>query len=558
MCCGCVWFAVVTQAHFWYALSSMKKLFFDTRTLDAACRSRYGLTEEIMMENAAAALEQSIRSFSPDGGRALHVFILCGSGNNGADGYALLRRLSGSCALTAVSVQEPKSALCVAQAERAQKAAVTILPPAASCKALEALEEAEAQSFSSGQPPVQLVFVDCVFGSGFHGELDDSIQELFQKIEQIAARSDAHCYRLACDVPTGVRADGTVAAGAFCADCTVTMGAEKLSLYSDAAKDCVGTVVTADLGVSRALFEATEPPCAQLLERSDCALPTRTRKNSHKGQFGHVAVAAGEKIGAACIAGTAALRFGAGLVTLVSLTGASDFSAISPELMSARTLPEKTTALALGMGLGRAVPALPSASAAPPAPVATSTPTPAQPYCDWLLAHPAVPAVIDADALYAPELPALLSRRAAGIVLTPHAKEFIALLENCGCASSTAAPRSCEEALSRRPELMEAFCRSYPGAVLLVKGANVMIGQYDGSSMHLYVNPFGSAALSKAGSGDVLAGLIAALLAQGYTPLSACISGSLAHALSSRRVAGTYSLTPLTLIDAVAALELSV
>ena len=160
-----------------------------------------------------------------------------------------------------------------------------------------------------------------------------------------------------------------------------------------------------------------------------------------------------------------------------------------------------------------------------------------------------IPCVIDADAVYDKSIASFLRERASGIVLTPHPKELQVLLRNCGLGDHTVA-----ECLDNRPTLIESFCRAFPGCVLLVKGANPMIGHYDGASFRLFVNPLGKNCLAKAGSGDVLAGLIAALLAQGYAPLDATINGSLAHALASRQFKNDFSLTPLALIDAVAAL----
>lgn len=552
----------------------MKSLFTDTRILDAACREQYGLTEEIMMENAAAALEEAVmKSAGKMPASSVRVLVLCGSGNNGADGYALLRRLAGKIAVWALVAAAGKSPLCQKQAERARRLGVPLVDAADAGNAgFEATADADSSFPCSGG----LIVVDCIFGSGFHGELPSGVKKLLAQVE-LAARSAEQAFFIACDVPTGLCQDGGVAAGSFRADLTVTMGAEKLCLYSDAAKDLTGKILVADLGLSRPVFEGSLPldkggaPAAYRLEKEDLRLPVRTRQNSHKGLFGHVAVVSGEKGGAACIAGEAALHFGAGLVTLVrfpraeAVYGPLSRQALSPELMWAGDFPQKTGAVALGMGLGRAL-ALSADAAAGSNAVAAASFAGAESYFRWLLDHPAIPAVIDADALYEKSLSQLLQRRPQGLVLTPHAKEFAALLENCldaGAFSSL----PLEGILQQRPALMAAFCRTYPGVVLLVKGANVMIGvcpaadssssvgQAADSQLQLYVNPYGSPALSKAGSGDVLSGLIAALLAQGYRPLDAAISGSLAHALASRKVEGSYSLTPRTLIEKVACLE---
>ena len=513
----------------------MQSLFSDTRILDKAARERYGLTEELMMENAAAALERAvIQSLlqraepSAQAGKPMageqRVVVLCGSGNNGADGYALSRRLAGFGASgtmpivpVIVAVSEPKSDLCKLQAERAKKCGVECIPADAVCTE----SEKNNAVFESAA-----VIVDCIFGSGFHGDLDEKTARL------CVLANDSSAMRIACDVPTGLREDGTISSGAFCADCTVTMGALKCSLYSDAAKDVVGPIICENLGVSRALFEA-EPAAAFLLEESDLVLPHREKNVVNKGSFGHAAVASGEKIGTSCIAGEAALHFGAGLVSLVRLGTPfekAELPQVTPELMTASDFPANTTAVALGMGLGRADEVV-------------------QPYLDWLSAHKNIPCVIDADACFCSGLAAFLHARAERTVLTPHPKEFQFLLQNVGLGDYTI-----DDCVNRRPALVEKFCRAFPQAVLLVKGANPMIGTFDGERFYLFVNPLGTNALAKAGSGDVLAGLISALLAQGRTALDATIHGSIAHALASRKCKSDYSLTPLALIAATAEL----
>ena len=108
-----------------------------------------------------------------------------------------------------------------------------------------------------------------------------------------------------------------------------------------------------------------------------------------------------------------------------------------------------------------------------------------------------------------------------------------------------------EEVVENRFELVKKFCDYYKNVVLILKGANVLIGNYsyDKSSVQIYINSFGTAALSKAGSGDVLCGLAGALLAQKRGALDSAVSASLAHALASRKVKNNFALTPRSLIE---------
>ena len=258
----------------------------------------------------------------------------------------------------------------------------------------------------------------------------------------------------------------------------------------------------------------------RLLQESDLRLPIRVVQNVNKGSFGHVSVVMGEKPGAGIIAASAASAFGAGLVTLVC----PGRPVCCPyELMDSPVPPAATNALALGMGLG-----VPSAVV-----------------LAWLDAHPDVACVFDADILKYKGIKELILRRKK-VVLTPHPKEFATLLGLCGLGEYDV-----PYIAGHRFELARRFCATFPQAVLLLKGANCFIAQ----GVKVSVNTLGSSCLAKGGSGDVLAGLVAALLAQGYGAYDAAVSGSLAHALASRRVKCSYGMTPFELIEKVKELE---
>lgn len=466
-----------------------------------------------MMENAAAALEKECAAHVFDS-RSLYlarplVLILAGGGNNGADGYALARRMvSHDCAVYVCQVMPEKSSMCMIQKERAEKCGVHFI------SFYDLDEFLENKTFDLR------VIVDCIFGSGFHGQLPAEAEAVIQQVNKEI------CFKLACDIPSGLDGEGNSSGTVFNADCTVTMGALKLALFSDEAKDRCGKILKCNLGVAANNFEPEECD-AFLLEECDMKLPFRSRQNVNKGSFGHTAVVAGNKKGAPLIAAQAALNFGSGLVTV---TGEGmDSSDIPFEIMSSPQLPENTTAVAVGMGLGD---------------------SPA--FLEEILDRK-IPCVLDADILYRKELPAFLeAATAAGIplVLTPHPKEFAGLLKACSLGDFTT-----QEAVRRRYELAELFCKKYPGAVLLVKGANSLICQKNArGEFKMYLNASGTSALAKGGSGDVLAGMAAALLAQGSHALGAAIHASLAHSIAGSTFKDSFALTPMKLINAVAAL----
>jgi len=493
----------------------MLKLYSDTKKLDASCRTSYGLTEEIMMENAAMALERAVRnpSINKDKANAFQkILILCGSGNNGADGYTLARRIRFDYDVTVIQFSQPKSDLCKIQADRAEKCGVRFV---------------KREDVSFYDLRFTDVIVDCIYGSGFHGDLDE------KTYNSLMDMNSCECLKIACDLPTGLREDGTLAQGAFSADLTVTMGALKSCLYSDFAKDFTGEVICAELGINSRLYENSTNSSllqASLLEKSDLHLPHRNFYNVNKASFGHVAIPSGDKWGAAVIAASASLRFGAGLVTVVQ-KNTKKVPENFPELMISSEIPEKTTAMAFGMGLGRSNSAV-------------------QPYFDYLLQNSSIKCVIDADACYASGLKDFLAKKEKGAVLTPHPKEFQAILKNCDLGDY-----SVEEIIVQRFELVEKFCRKFPKKTLLLKGANPLIGYYDGHKYKAFVNPLGSPCLAKAGSGDVLSGMIAALLSQKQKSIEAAITASIAHALASQKIKCDYAMTPFDLIGKLSELE---
>ena len=593
----------------------MEKLFEDTRLLDNVAREKLGLSDDVMMENAAAALENRVKY--DVGSVAPKTLIVCGSGDNGGDGYALSRRIP-NCIVW--SVKPPKSPSCIRQKNRAEKVGIRIFSGDV------ALFKSEFGFDTVGDKPCDDtteifgkfdVVIDCIFGSGFHGEPDESIAEVIRFLNGLKV------FRIACDVPSCLScADASQRDDIFKANTTVTMGALKKILYAEYSKDFVGIVYCTNLGVTRSVFESLAEPSQDvatlqksatveqrasetsivhaeiasaefntdivqsvpteswLLEKNDFAAPNRKKECVHKGTYGHGVILMGEKHGAGIIAGEACFAYGAGLVTLVPCEKAMWENAAespdimcSPNLMTSTELPKNTTAIALGMGLGRGETAMKSAQARLEQ-----------------LAKLSVSCVLDADIFYVESLPKFLAENCGKkqIVLTPHPKEFLSLLKICGLLPESAQkatladmqpektvpveaqkgrsdpPESCCEpsetlltksmdvnyVIKNRESLSAAFCKKYPGVVLLVKGATPLISTMRGGKIQQFVNPHGKNCLAKGGSGDVLSGLICALLAQGYSALNAAIQGSLAHSLASQRITTDYGMTPFMLIEA--------
>lgn len=489
----------------------MQNIFLDSRKLDRYAREHFFLTEDSMIENVSAALEREISShLFHESGRYISrpcVLILAGPGNNGADGYALARRIvSRDVSVAVCCVREPETESARLQRRRAESLGVLILNPC------------ELDSFAEEKSFDIAAVVDCIYGAGFHLPLDEVPAAV------ISCANNIEAFKAACDVPSGLDAlgnGGTV----FRSDVTVCAGALKLSLFSDKAKDFCGRIAVCSLGISRSGFEAAFQADAFLLEKSEMKLPFRTAPNVHKGSFGHVAVVCGEKRGAAELASSAAFGFGAGLVTLAG----TDHSSLM-HIMASMEIPEKANAVVLGCGLGRTGSAAVSG-------------------LKFLSERKKTACVLDADIFYYKEIRGFLeSRNSAETVLTPHPKEFSVLLEQCGLGAYSA-----EETVEKRIELVKKFCSQYRNCVLLLKGSVTVIGMWKKSENRpaVYFNPYGTASLAKGGTGDVLSGLIASLLAQGYDGMNAAVTASLAHSFASREFRNSFSLTPQGLIEKI-------
>lgn len=512
----------------------MKSVYIDSSVPEKTAKSKFGFPEFIMMENAAAALEKEVRSvfgtlnLSED---SKSVLILSGTGNNGGDGYALARRLCGSLPVTVYSAGEPKTREAAMQKSMADSCGVKITDSVD-----EALFELKK---------INGVIIDCLYGTGFHGTLNETAEKI------IEAANDCNAYRIACDIPSGIDRNGIVACVgngkklAFCAGTTVTMGALKTALFSDVAKDFCGKIVVAELGLSSEKFCSCADPDAFLLEKDDIKLPFRTKKSAHKGDFGHAVFVMGEKAGAAVIAGTAALSFGAGLVTELDSGLCGTNFMMNPELMISDFMPERASAVLLGSGLGRSEKSF----------------AVAERVFEKVCKMKNISLVLDADFFYYEKIKDVLERLnsipGSRVILTPHPKELHELLRRSSVIDPvdsksakhiTGRPRDSEITVSdvctHRFEYARQFAQKFPNLVLVSKGAD----SYICAGKNCFICDRGTSALAKAGSGDVLAGLCTALLAQGYSALEAAKTAVFAHAEAVHGLERNYECTPLKLV----------
>jgi NAD(P)H-hydrate epimerase len=452
------------------------------RAFDAHAINVLGVPGYALMQRAGEASLNALRSRWPT---ALHIAIVCGGGNNGGDGYVLARyaRAAG-LAVSLFAVVDP--ALLKGDARRAADDFLA--------------GGGHAQPFSAAALGSAEVLVDALLGTGARAPLAPEM------LSVIGAMNRSGLPILALDLPSGLDGDRGIAQGdAVRADTTITFVAPKCGLYLGSGPEYAGRVLCDSLEVTLPDGKAGEP-MLERIEESELAraLPRRNRI-ANKGDFGRVLVIAGARgmAGAARLAGEAALRCGAGLVTVA--TAQENVAAIvggRPELIcfganSANDLEKalvSCTVVAVGPGLG--------------------TDAWSRALLDAALGS-GKSLVIDADGLNMIAAAAL--KVPASAILTPHPGEAARLL---GCSTSEV---QADRTVALR-RLVEKF-----GAVIVLKGAGTLVGA-PGRTSALCTR--GNPGMAAPGMGDVLTGAIAALLAQCRDPLLAAHAGVIAHALA--------------------------
>jgi ADP-dependent NAD(P)H-hydrate dehydratase / NAD(P)H-hydrate epimerase len=481
------------------------------RAADEQAVARLGIPSLLLMENAGRGVAELLLT-GPATRRQGPVVIVCGGGANGGDGFVVARHLAHRGG-------EVRVLLCVPRTRISGDAAI----------ALSALEGMGGVPIDDGswwaEPSVwatplaqAAVVVDAVFGIG----LRDDVTGV--PAAAIAGMNAAAGYKVAVDIPSGMDADSGRTRGiVFRADLTATMGARKLGLVLDADAP-VGRIEIVDLGVPIVPPPELGPFCHWI--DGPALLPDIPRRGvtAHKGSAGHLLVIAGSegKTGAALLAGRTALRAGVGLVTLASTAaGQTALDAKAVEIMTARytdtddadprTSGAALAALAIGKGAVAIGPGIPTG---PNMGVVVRE----------LASRLPVPMVLDADALnlLGTDIVRVFKMAQAPRILTPHPGEMARL------TGSTIAEVQGDRLAAAR----QLAARTT--SVVVLKGARTVVAAPDGTA---FVNGTACGALATAGTGDVLTGLIGALLAQGMEPLGAARAGVFIHGAAGEAVA---------------------
>lgn len=467
----------------------------EAAALDRASQAR-GVSTATLMENAGREVARAATAVAGGiyGSRAV---VVCGKGNNGGDGLVAARHLARwGARVTVLMLEVPEDLREPADLNFARLGETDVRVRPFS-RSLLARELARAD-----------VAIDAIFGTGFRGFPEDDHAAAIDGLNVGGAPV------VAVDIPSGVNGEtGAVEGEAVWADVTVTFGAAKVGVILLPGAERAGIVEVVDIGFPPDLLEAD----LWLMEEADVAalLPTRAIE-THKRETGVALLVGGSRLmtGAVCLAAAAASRVGAGLVQVAvpegilpvvqSLVREATFLPL-PETAAGTVAPEATAvlaellaaadALALGPGMTRDL-----ATAGWVRETVATTP---------------VPTVLDADGLnaFAGRAAELASRR-ADLVLTPHTGEFARL------AGGTAR----EVAADRVGHVRELAATTQ--ATVLLKGTRTLVGTPEG---HVRVNPTGGPYLATGGTGDVLTGAIAGLLARGLPPVDAASVAAYLH-----------------------------
>lgn len=477
------------------------------REFDRRASEEFGVPSIVLMENAGRSVFEAVRDALGDLAD-MRVTIVAGRGNNGGDGFVVARHLREAGTRVSVfllgSPEEVKGDART-NLDMLLESGVAVTSVKSSDDITVALSDGHA-------------VVDAVFGTGLRGEVTGLPADVIRAIN--AAGKPV----VAVDIPSGMDADtGEILGVCVDADCTVTFALPKIGLLTYPGAACVGDLTVADIGIPKCLYEEIT---VELVDDGMVAskLPDRP-PDAHKGTFGTAVVIAGSLglTGAAAMASEAALRAGAGLSTLgcpaglwnvmaaklteVMTRGLPDggSGAISSDaLYEALELVDKGDSVVLGCGLGTHADTIE--------------------FVHRLVKLVHKPMIIDADGLNALAQDAgILEGEHGDLVLTPHPGEMSRLL-----GTSTQAVQS-----NRMDVVREAASRFR--CVVVLKGARTLIADPSG---RVFVNPTGGPGLATGGTGDVLAGTIGGLLAQGLSPLDAAICGAFVHGRAGDIAAG--------------------
>ncbi len=493
------------------------------RSIDRMTIDTTGISGIVLMENAAIACVYELEKKFDIRNTSFAVF--CGKGNNGGDGFAIARHLFNRGAEVYVYLTSGSdfSGDALTNYKILRTLGVTVI-------------DADNESYLKNYVKSADCVIDAILGTGISGEVRGMAREAISAINKYAK------FVLAVDIPSGVNSDtGEVMPEAVKASVTVTFAAYKRGMFLYPAADFMGELVLRDISVPPLIMELKGGNCfAASSEGVNAVFPERY-DNSHKASYGKLMIVGGAvgMAGAVSMAAKAALSCGVGLIT--AAVPASINNIIQQKIDEVMTLPlpeeggriarnsaerlakraNLCDAVLLGNGIGRS--------------------EGVTEFVREFLPRLTVPVVIDADGIYALSKCAdLLERCSVDIILTPHSQEMGYLI---GATFG--------EVDADRFSVAEQYAAKN-GVTLILKGHHSIIAAPDGT---ITVNTTGNSGMATAGSGDVLAGMTAALLARGVEPYASAVAGCYLHGAAGDFAAESVGADAMSAGDIISAIR---
>ena len=500
----------------------------EMREVDRLTTERFSIPGERLMEAAGKSVaEVFLETYREKSGRTpRHVCVLCGKGNNGGDGFVAARYLKGR-------VGELKLYLFGEPADLRGDAAKNYQRWRELSETVTVIRGEEDWIRAWSDVAGSEVIVDALLGTGIRGGASGLLAQVIENVNRFSQDAKAAWpgWIVAVDTPSGLPSDGEAAQGPVLrSHLTVTFTAPKIGqLVSSDAGNC-GALVVREIGTPAALVEEVGKGKLRWAGPEEFSeMPVQRSAEAHKGSYGHVLLVAGSvgKTGAAVLCGRAALRGGAGLVTVATPEPAlATLAAAQAEYMT-EALPATVSGTVASVRLGGFATLLHGMTVLGMGPGLGTHPE-TQEFVRSVVAHADLPMVVDADGLnaFAGHAENLAVRKSPHLVLTPHPGEMARL---CGLTTP--------QVQAERVRVAVEFAGKW-NAVVLLKGFHTVIAAPNGD---VFVNTTGSAGLAKGGSGDVLTGLLAALIAQfGATDLYRVVAlGAYLHGRAAELVAAS-------------------
>jgi len=491
----------------------------EMQEMDRMTIDEVGIPGLLLMEHAGMAVAERVLEMLKEAGGE-HVFIFCGRGNNGGDGFVAARFLFGlGCSVSVLLAGDPEKISGDALINyRALKGLGIDMIPLQS-----------DQDLSRAAHPD--LIVDALLGTGISGDVTGFTTGIIDWINHAGVPV------LSVDVPSGLHCDnGQVAGVCITADATVTFGHYKRGLVIPPGRDLAGCVDVADIGIPSKVSDSMNIK-TRLLELSDCHqhLPERPA-SAHKGNFGKIAFLAGSRglTGAAALTSMAALKAGSGLVILGCPEGVNGILESKLTEVMTKPFPETeqgTLSLSAEVEIQHLLDWADIAAIGP----GMSQETETQALIRKTVVECGKPMVIDADGLNAIAGHVdLLKACQSPLILTPHPGELSRMVH-----------LKMDEIVSNPIEVARKWAVEWQ-CVLVLKGAPTVIGHPDGQ---IFVNDTGNSGMATAGSGDVLTGILAGMLAQGCSVQEASLCGVYLHGLAGDLAAEQYSDRAMTAGD---------